>query len=66
MQYLKREHPEQLADNIVVIKRAIRERTCLAGTHASFRVRFAPHALGRDENGQQIVVAFEYGGMTLG
>ena len=39
---------------------------CLSGTHVEFRVRFAPHALGRDENGRHVVVGFEYGGMTLG
>jgi hypothetical protein len=58
--------PEQVADNVAIIRRAIRDRMCLSGTYAAFRVRFAPHALARDENGRQIVVAFEYGGMTLG
>jgi hypothetical protein len=29
-------------------------------------VRFAPHSLVRDENGQHIVFGFEYGGLTLG
>jgi hypothetical protein len=49
-----------------VIEQAIRDRACLSGTHVAFRVRFAPHALGRDENGRLSVIAFEYGGMTLG
>jgi hypothetical protein len=49
-----------------MIKRAIHERACLGGTHVEFRVRFAPHALGRDETGRSIVFAFEYGGLTLG
>ena len=49
-----------------MIRRAIEERACLSGTHVAFRVRFAPHALGRDENGRQSVLAFEYGGLTLG
>ena len=35
-------------------------------THVGFRVRFGPHVLGRDENGRHIVIAFEYGGLTLG
>lgn len=52
--------------SVAMIKRAIQERACLSGTHASFRVRFAPHALGRDEKGRHIVVAFEYGGVTTG
>lgn len=54
------------ADAIAMIKCAIRDRVCLSGTHVSFRVRFAPHALGRDGAGRQIVIAFEYGGLTLG
>jgi len=29
-------------------------------------VRFAPHVLGRDEHGQHVGFAFEYGGLTLG
>lgn len=49
-----------------VIKQAIRDRACLSGTHVEFRVRFAPHALGRNENGRTVVYAFEYGGLTLG
>jgi hypothetical protein len=49
-----------------LIERAIRDRTCLTGTYVEFRVRFAPHALGRDENGGHLVFAFEYGGLTLG
>jgi hypothetical protein len=49
-----------------MIKRAIQHRACLSGTHVEFRVRFAPHILGRDENGRHIVFAFEYGGLTLG
>lgn len=36
------------------------------GKHVEFRVRFAPHALGRDQNGRHVVLAFEYGGLTLG
>lgn len=49
-----------------VIERAIQDRACLSGTHLAFRVRFAPHALGRDENGRRSVFALEYGGLTLG
>jgi hypothetical protein len=49
-----------------IIKQAIHDRACLSGTHVEFRVRFAPHALGHDENGRHIVLAFEYGGLTLG
>jgi hypothetical protein len=49
-----------------MIKGAIQDRSCLSGTHVEFRVRFAPHALGRDENGQHCVFGFEYGGLTLG
>lgn len=49
-----------------VIERAIRDRACLSGKHVEFRVRFAPHVLGRDERGRHVVLAFEYGGLTLG
>jgi hypothetical protein len=49
-----------------MIKLAIHDRTCLGGTHVEFRVRFAPHALGRDKDGRLSVFAFEYGGLTLG
>ena len=49
-----------------VIEGAIRDRACLSGKHVEFRVRFAPHVLGRDECGRHIVLAFEYGGLTLG
>lgn len=49
-----------------MIKQAIYDRACLSGSHVTFRVRFAPHALGRDGKGRQIVFAFEYGGLTLG
>jgi hypothetical protein len=45
-----------------MIKRAICDRACLSGSHGTFRVRFAPHALGRDENARHIVFAFEHGG----
>lgn len=51
---------------IAMIKEAIHDRACLSGTNAQFRVRFAPHALGRDGNGRHVVVAFEYGGLTTG
>lgn len=49
-----------------MIRRAIQGRACLSGKHVEFRVSFAPHARGRDEKGRRIVVAFEYGGLTLG
>jgi hypothetical protein len=69
MQYASK--PEQASReralaSAAIIKRAIDDRACLSGTHVEFRVRFAPHALGRDENGRPIVFAFEYGGLTLG
>jgi hypothetical protein len=57
---------DRAAANIAVIKQAIRDRACLSGTHSSFRVRFAPHALGYDERGTPTVVGFEYGGLTIG
>jgi len=57
---------ERVAAAVAMIKRAIQGRVCLSGTHVEFRVRFAPHALGRDENGRRSVFALEYGGMTLG
>ena len=57
---------ERAAANAAMIKHAIQDRVCLSGTHVEFRVRFAPHALGRDENGKRSVFAFEYGGLTLG
>ena len=38
------------AATVAIIKRAIQDRVCLSGSHVGFRVRFAPHALGRDEN----------------
>jgi hypothetical protein len=67
-QQLKREQTirQRVLANVAIIKRAIRDRACLSGTYAQFRVRFAPHALGRDENGGHTVFAFEYGGLTLG
>jgi hypothetical protein len=49
-----------------LIKLAIQDRMCLSGRYHEFRVRFAPHALGRDAYGRHIVAAFEYGGLTLG
>ena len=57
---------ERAAETVATLRRAIQDRVCLSGTHVGFRVRFAPHALGRDENGRHIVIAFEYGGLTLG
>jgi hypothetical protein len=57
---------ERTAANAAIIKQAILDRACLTGTHVSFRVRFAPNLLGRDKQGTQIVIAFEYGGMTMG
>ena len=57
---------ERAAASVDMIRRAIEDRACLSGTHVEFRVRFAPHALGRDKNGRHIVFAFEYGGLTLG
>ena len=65
-QQVTREQPQQVADNVAVIRRAIRDRTCLRGTHVTFRVRFAPHALGRDDKDRAVVIAFEYGGVTTG
>lgn len=66
-QKLKREQAtgHRASASVAIIKRAIQDRACLRGTHVEFRVRFAPHALGRDENGRHIVCAFEYGGLTL-
>ena len=57
---------ERAAETAALIRRAIKDRACLSGFHVQFRVRFAPHALGRDESGRHSVFAFEYGGMTLG
>jgi hypothetical protein len=57
---------ERAAASVVMIIRAIEDRVCLRGTHVAFRVRFAPHALGRDKNGRRSVIAFEYGGLTTG
>ena len=62
----KLEPSARVAASVAMIKRAIEERHCLSGTHVEFRVRFAPHALKRDENGRPIVFGFEYGGLTLG
>lgn len=56
---------ERTAENMALISRAIQERACLSGIHLEFRVRFAPHALGTDENGKHSVFAYEYGGLTL-
>ena len=57
---------ERTAATAATIISAIQDRACLSGTHFGFRVRFAPHAFGRDENGRRSVFAFEYGGLTLG
>ena len=57
---------EGSAATVILITRAIQDRVCLRGTHYQFRVRFAPHALGRDYKGRRNVIAFEYGGLTLG
>lgn len=56
---------ERAAATVAMIACAIRDRACLSGTHVQFRVRFAPHALGLDEQGKRSVLAFEYGGLTL-
>ena len=65
-QHGKLERSARASANVATIKRAIQDRACLSGTHVAFRVRFAPHALGRDEKGRHIVFAFEYGGLTVG
>lgn len=57
---------ERVAAAATMIKRVIQDRACLSGTHATFRVRFAPHVLGLDRRGRHVVVAFEYGGVTTG
>jgi hypothetical protein len=57
---------ERALASTAIIKQAIHDRACLSGTHVEFRVRFAPHVLGRDKNGRHIVFGFEYGGLTLG
>jgi hypothetical protein len=57
---------ERNAATAALITHAIQDRVCLSGTHVQFRVRFAPHALGRDKYGRHVVIAFEYGGLTLG
>ena len=57
---------ERTAASVAIMKRAIQDRVCLTGTHVEFRVRFAPHALGRAESGKLSMLAFEYGGLTLG
>lgn len=57
---------ERTAATLAMIACAIQNRVCLSGSHVAFRVRFAPHALGRDENGRHSVFAFEYDGLTLG
>jgi hypothetical protein len=53
-------------EKMALIKRAIENRICPTGRHYEFRVRFAPHAVGRDQNHRYVVIAFEYGGLTLG
>ena len=65
-QRIRVEQSARVSASAAVIKCAIQDRVCLSGTHVSYRVRFAPHALGRDENGRLVVFGFEYGGMTLG
>jgi hypothetical protein len=65
-QHSKPEPSTRVSASVVMIKRAIQDRHCLSGTHVEFRVRFAPHALGRDENGRHIVFGFEFGGLTVG
>ena len=62
----KPEPSARVSASVAMIKHAIQHPACLSGTHVEFRVRFAPHVLGRDEDGQHIVFAFEYGGLTLG
>ena len=57
---------ERATATVAMIRQAIEDRACLSGTHVEFRVRFAPHALGRDEKGKHSVLAFEYGGLTVG
>jgi len=48
------------------VKHAIQKRACLSQGYAQFRVRFRPHALGRDDTGRALVVALEYGDMMWG
>jgi hypothetical protein len=57
---------ELTGETVSMIRGAIEPRGCLSGRHATFRVRFAPHVLGRDERGRYVVVASEYGGLTIG
>ena len=64
-QHSSLERSARVSASVAMIKSAIHDRVCLSGTHVEFRVRFAPHALGRDENGRPIVFGFEYGGLTL-
>ena len=64
--WVKQMSEERAVASVDMIRQAIEEHACLSGTHVGFRVRFAPHALGRDENGKRSVLAFEYGGLTLG
>jgi hypothetical protein len=58
--------PEEVTPNAAIIRHAIHDRACLSATHATFRLRFAPHALARDRRGRHVVIVFEYGGLTTG
>jgi hypothetical protein len=66
-QQLKAEQAAQRASaTTAIIKRAIQDRACLSGTYATYRMRFAPHTLGYDDEGEHVVVAFEFGGRVTG
>jgi len=56
---------KRAAATVEMIKCAIQDGVCLSGTHLGFLVRFAPYALGRGEDGRQIVIASESSGLTV-
>jgi hypothetical protein len=46
------------------VRQAIIDKCCLTATYDQKIRHFSPHAIGRDNNGDENVIAFQYGGQS--
>jgi hypothetical protein len=47
-----------------IIRQAILDKCCLTATYQGRVRHFSPHAIGRDNDGEVHVMAFQYGGQS--
>jgi hypothetical protein len=51
-------------DTYDFIRQAVIDRCCLTATYEHRIRHFSPHSIGRDDDGERHVMAFQYGGQS--